>query len=163
MTSLLTPDDDLLVDLNPDDHLSLNNLAWYMFESGLTEDYKEIALTYSKKSLELTEDSEISSYHDTLAMILAYWHNDYTKAKIHFNKCLEISRKNEEPNFEVLLHYGDFLAKCLKDYETASSIYTGALLKAETSADIKKAQNGLEFATNMKSNNNSNCNACLVM
>lgn len=88
------------LEFNPDNHLVLNNYAYFL---SLDESDLSKAEKMSRKSLDFQPTN--STYLDTYAWIF-FKQQQYRLAKIYIQRAIEHSK---EPNIELLEHYGDIL------------------------------------------------------
>ncbi len=106
-----------LIELNPNDHLSLNNYAYFL---SLRKENLEKALLMSKKANELLKNS--ASYQDTYGWIL-YQLGDYNNA---LEWLLKAEKNGGANNAVILEHIGDTYLK-LNNRPKAQSYWEKAL------------------------------------
>lgn len=105
--------------LNPRNAGTLNNYAYYLSVRGEKLDK---ALEMTQKSNMLSPDNPV--YIDTYAWVL-YQRKEYPKALAQMKEALRLS---QNPDAELLEHYGDIL-KALQRIEEARAVYQKALKK----------------------------------
>lgn len=88
------------LEYNPDNHLVLNNYAYFL---SLDESDLSKAEKMSRRSLDFQPTN--STYLDTYAWVF-FKQEQYRLAKIYIQRAIEYSK---EPNIELLEHYGDIL------------------------------------------------------
>ncbi|MCK9300539.1 MAG: tetratricopeptide repeat protein [Bacteroidales bacterium] len=88
------------LEFNPDNHLVLNNYAYFL---SLDESDLSKAEKMSRRSLDFQPTN--STYLDTYAWVF-FKQEQYRLAKIYIQRAIEHSK---EPNVELLEHYGDIL------------------------------------------------------
>ncbi len=88
------------LEFNPDNHLVLNNYAYFL---SLDESNLSKAEKMSRRSLDIQPTN--STFLDTYAWVF-FKQKQYRLAKIYIQRAIEHSK---EPNIELLEHYGDIL------------------------------------------------------
>lgn len=96
----------------PDNPLALNNYAYFLIEKKDTpvdsEEFKK-AKEMSKRALELTSDSPVSTYLDTYAWIL-FKEEEYQEAEDYQEAAMKtLEEEGGEATYDFYSHYGDIL------------------------------------------------------
>lgn len=108
---------DKAVELDPDNHIALNNYAYYLSLTGTNLDKAE---RMSGRVIEMFPEN--STYLDTYAWVL-FKKGEYTLAKFYMESAIKFDR---ESNPTLLEHYGDILYK-LNQIEEAVANWEKAL------------------------------------
>ena len=103
---------DKSVELDPDNHIALNNYAYYLSLTGMHLDKAE---RMSGRVIEMFPEN--STYLDTYAWVL-FKKGEYTLAKFYMESALKFDQDN---NPTLIEHYGDILFKLDKIDEAVSN------------------------------------------
>ena len=103
-----------VVQLDPDNVVALNNLAWYLREENL-----EKALEYARHASSLAPDS--ADVLDTLAVV-EYMNKDYKQARRSVERALQ-----EKPNNPSILYHHAMISAAMGDSASAIGILEGLI------------------------------------